>query len=295
VKEVLMILNPRAIPEAIESLNTLDIEKVWFRAFDEPSVCEAMNNFVADTDYDYYWIIADDVIVNNRPLEVLRPLIQEGKVVSGYCRWFEGSEYVNLLHKPISCVYACDDPNYQFLKRLNEVNPERYSWIQKVPEVKPDDDSVNDFMFYDMDSTKSRYFYDEVQSMGQEPIKTYFSGWSFTGASRDVWLKYPFMCSLMDSQSDIKFSVRYINDDGGEIFSHKEAYFHHMKKNTNILVDEWKVGVEPPTVYRGTGFVDRSKIKNQDIIFVDGDFSPKDRDYDILSEESYATDVEVKL
>ena len=77
MKEVLMILNPRAIPEAIESLNTLDIEKVWFRAFDEPSVCEAMNKFVADTDYDYYWIIADDVIVNNRPLEVLRPLIQE--------------------------------------------------------------------------------------------------------------------------------------------------------------------------------------------------------------------------
>ena len=34
-KEILMILQPRAIPEAVESLNKLDIDKVWFRAFTE--------------------------------------------------------------------------------------------------------------------------------------------------------------------------------------------------------------------------------------------------------------------
>lgn len=35
VKEILMILQPRAISEAIEILNKLDIEKVWFRGFTE--------------------------------------------------------------------------------------------------------------------------------------------------------------------------------------------------------------------------------------------------------------------
>jgi len=39
--EILMILQPRAIPEAIKSLNNLKIDKVWFRAFDEPSFVES--------------------------------------------------------------------------------------------------------------------------------------------------------------------------------------------------------------------------------------------------------------
>ena len=61
--EILMILQPRAIPEAIDSLNKLDIEKVWFRGYDEYHVVQRVNHFIQTTNYDYYWIIADDVVV----------------------------------------------------------------------------------------------------------------------------------------------------------------------------------------------------------------------------------------
>ena len=86
-----MVLQPRAIPEAIESLNTLDIEKVWFRGYTEMELETVLNDFIKDTDYDYYWIIADDVVVDNKPLEVLRPKLYDGEVVTGYCKLLTAS------------------------------------------------------------------------------------------------------------------------------------------------------------------------------------------------------------
>ena len=58
-----MILQPRAIPEAIESLNRLDIDKVWFRGYTEKELEVHLNDLIEYTEYEYYWIIADDVIV----------------------------------------------------------------------------------------------------------------------------------------------------------------------------------------------------------------------------------------
>ena len=110
-KEILMILQPRAIPEAIDSLNKLDIEKVWFRGYTEMELETVLNDFIKNTDYDYYWIISDDVVVDNKPLEVLRSKLYEGEVVTGYCKLHQASELVNICENmweyglPIEKVY----------------------------------------------------------------------------------------------------------------------------------------------------------------------------------------------
>ena len=263
--EILMILQPRAIPEAIDSLNKLDIEKVWFRGYDEPSVCKALNEFVRQTDYDYYWVIADDVIVDNLPLQVLRPMLDKYEVVSGYCKWYEDCDYVNLLHSPIQCVYGGEHETYGFLKQLNRAIPSRNAWINRIPPKKPEGEEVWDFMFYDMWHEQSCFKMEEIEDRENPEIETYFSGWSFTGASRKIWLNYPFECSVMDCQSDIQFSIRYVNRDGGIIHSHKDAYFIHLKKNTDILMSEWLVGVEAPITYLGKGKIHREDIGVENI------------------------------
>ena len=214
---------------------------------------------------DIYWDIADDVIVDNLPLQVLRPMLDKYEVVSGYCKWYEDCDYVNLLHSPIQCVYGGEHETYGFLKQLNRAIPSRNAWINRIPPKKPEGEEVWDFMFYDMWHEQSCFKVEEIEDRENPEIETYFSGWSFTGASRKIWLNYPFECSVMDCQSDIQFSIRYINRDGGIIHSHKDAYFIHLKKNTDVLMSEWLVGVEAPITYLGKGKIHREDIGMENI------------------------------
>ena len=52
---VLMIMQPRYIDEAINSLKeNIDIPKVWFRAYTESQVMDQMNKYVRETDFSHY-------------------------------------------------------------------------------------------------------------------------------------------------------------------------------------------------------------------------------------------------
>jgi len=292
-KEILIILQPRAIPEAIESLNKLDIEKVWFRAFDEPSVCESINQFIRDTNYDYYWVIADDVIVSNAPIEKLRPLLYQGKVVTGYCKWHNKSPYANLLHKKIKTTYITEHPNYRFWVSLNKANAKRNKWIKNIPPNKPISKSEeNKYIIYDINISDMCYSINEISEMKSEPIKTCFGGWSFTGASKEIWLKYPFQCSIKGCESDMNFAHRFVNEDGGIIHSHKDAYFEHLKTNQNILTKNWLVGVEPSISYVGQGKINRDEIKSKNILFQQKEFSLRGMDSEILTDNLHISTIE---
>ena len=51
---VLMIMQPRHIDEAINSLKeNIDIPKVWFRAYTEPQVMAQMNKFIKETNFSH--------------------------------------------------------------------------------------------------------------------------------------------------------------------------------------------------------------------------------------------------
>jgi len=99
--DVLMILQPRAIPEAISSLRGLAIDKAWFRAFDEPAVVAAVNDFVQQTRYTNYLIVADDVVVDQSALDCVREMLQRHEAATGYCHLAAGDERVNLTRSPV--------------------------------------------------------------------------------------------------------------------------------------------------------------------------------------------------
>ena len=262
-----MILQPRAIPEAIESLNSLDIEKVWFRGLSEPSVCKALNQFVENTDYDYYWIIADDVIVDGKPLEVLRPLLQEGKVATGYCKLSQTSEDVNLTTAPMEYTHYEESDVWDYYKSLNRFIPNSVRLRKDIVDYEVDDGRWwENLLGHTTDFCYS--VSGEVQNKGIDVFKTYFAGWSFTGASRQVWMKYPFMVSVLGEHSDTQFALRYVNRDGQDIYTHKDSSFIHLKEvNNDALVRNWLVGVERPVVHIGQGVISLDELDNGNILW----------------------------
>ena len=277
-KEILMILQPRAIPEAIDSLNKLDIEKVWFRGYTEMELEIVLNDFIKDTDYDYYWIIADDVIVDNKPLEVLRPKLYEGEVVSGYCKINQASDFVNLSfeqndkHYDDLQVYHLHEmikqsPIQTFIKKEHWLKNEKYYTFLESNKNKGLDfwkDRINALIF-----TKMMKF-EEVKQMDEGFFETYFAGWSFTGMDRETWLNYPFQCSLNGSGTDSQFAMRFFDsEDESKIYTHKDSYFIHLKEeeteDNSYLKRNWLVGEEEPIVHFGDGKLLRDEIETEHI------------------------------
>jgi len=273
--EILMILQPRAIPEAIESLNKLDIEKVWFRGYTEMELEIVLNDFINDTDYDYYWIIADDVVVDNKPLEVLRPKLYGGEVVTGYCNLYQESDFVNLsLRKlpyliPESEVYN----NYQVIKS-GEIIPDE-DVGDKYAEFYSRLLENRDYVFWKHRLQELHLFppylisQEQVNSMGDDYFLTYFAGWSFTGMSKEIWLKYPYQCSGKGIGTDAQFAMRFFEaDDNNRIYTHKDSYFIHLKEEPTdggFLKRNWLVGEEEPVVHFGDGKLLREEIDAENI------------------------------
>jgi len=277
--EILMILQPRAIPEAIESLNKLDIEKVWFRGYTEMELEIVLNEFIKNTDYDYYWIIADDVVVDNQPLEVLRPKLYQGEVVTGYCNLYQGSNFVNLSLSRIPYLFQESEVHhhYQQIKHqglhLEEnVDDEYEEFCSRL--IKNKD---YDFWKHRLQELHLHppYFMsqEQVDFMGDKYFQTYFAGWSFTGMSKEIWLKYPYQCSLKGGGTDAQFAMRFFEKEHeGKIFTHKDSGFFHIKDvnaaEGGFLKRNWLVGVEEPLVHFGEGKVSREEVDEKDIYLV---------------------------
>ena len=278
-KEILMILQPRAIPEAIESLNTLDIEKVWFRGYTEMELEIVLNDFINDTDYDYYWIIADDVVVDNKPLEVLRPKLYEGEVVTGYCKLNHSSDYVNLCSGKLRLKYG----EFEITHLHNQI---KHTSMQNIIQERHWEKNKKYYDFLDSNRAKGLEFWryrinqiiiensmlpiQEVQKRNDDFFETYFAGWSFTGMSKETWLKYPFQCSWNGNGTDAQFAMRFFeSNNGSKIYTHKDSHFIHLKEeetdDNQYLKRNWLVGEEEPVVHFGDGKLLRDEIESEHI------------------------------
>lgn len=277
-KEILMILQPRAIPEAVESLNKLDIDKVWFRAFTEMELEFVLNDFIKNTDYDYYWIIADDVVVDGKPLEVLRPKLYEGEVVSGYCKLNQASDFVNLSFEQNDKQY--DDSQINHLYQTIRYSPietfiETEHWLKNQKYYTFLESNRNKGLGFWKDRINALTFnkmmkFEEVKQRGEDFFETYFAGWSFTGMDRETWLNYPFQCSWNGNGTDAQFAMRFFDSDSSnKIYTHKDAFFIHLKEeetpDNEFLKRNWLIGEEEPVVHYGEGKLKREEIEASQI------------------------------
>ena len=273
--EILMILQARAIPEAIESLNSLEIEKVWFRGYTEVELETHLNRFIEQTDYDVYWIIADDVVVSEKPLEVLRPLLSESDVVSGYCRLFESTDRVNLSLSPIRAGHIKSHAglggmfrHYKKMEEMQKTHEFVGGFSSPYVGISMDDDDVSAWVnLGTFEEDMGGFMTIQEVERFDKPFRSYFAGWSFTGMKREVWLNYPFQTGIHGSATDAQFAFRYVHKDDGVILTHRDAHHIHLKAEDTTHVQNWIVGVDEPIIHFGEGVSEVSKIPETSVWF----------------------------
>ena len=69
---VLMILSVRNIQSIIDCYNNLNCEKIWFKGFPEYELVTHINNFIQNSNFQYYFIVSDDVYIHYDKFEELK-------------------------------------------------------------------------------------------------------------------------------------------------------------------------------------------------------------------------------
>lgn len=94
---LLVILNPRHIPECVEAFEALDIDRAWVTGFREPELAAPLQE-LAHSGYDPLVVCSDDVVVSQKALDAVLELYATGvaPVVTGFCNLDETDDRVNL-------------------------------------------------------------------------------------------------------------------------------------------------------------------------------------------------------
>lgn len=170
-KNCLIVLNPREIDVCMSSIRSLDIDKVYFRAFDEPNLCGPINTFIRKYDYDNYLVISDDVIVTNHALSLVVGLLEYHEAATGYCLVSQEDDFVNITRSPLvrrqGFLYGPTLEDYEF------------------------------------------YYKREVELFKNPIFVSWFGGWCLTGFSKKAWLSNRFVVMPSGRQSDYATCLEY--------------------------------------------------------------------------------------
>lgn len=84
-RHALLIMNARDIEECVRSLGGLEVDRFWLRGFAEAYLEGPIGDLIAATDYDYYSIVSDDVVVTPAAFDAVRLAADDDVAVSGWC------------------------------------------------------------------------------------------------------------------------------------------------------------------------------------------------------------------
>lgn len=208
-RDLLIILNPRRIQECLDSFNELRVDKLWIRNLTESQIEEGWGEIMAKTaGYDWMCVISDDAIVRKPAFDAVRALSRRHPVVTGYSTLDSRDWRVNLTKEPLA------DPGGEAFNPYGHV-------------------------FYQLD---------EVLSWPTETVPTFLCGFTVTGMSRDLWVRYPFQAEF---GSDTNL-CRRLNRDRVPIVAAREGFCWHVKETWNQADTEPRkrllIGEEPPSV-----------------------------------------------
>lgn len=114
MKTLVIVLNPRQIPQCVESIKDLKTDKAWCSNFTEYELMEVIPQIVNDTNYDLYSIIADDCVVTQTALDAVTGLNKAGHpVTTGYCNLDLTMPEINICKSPLSKP-APEEDAYEF-------------------------------------------------------------------------------------------------------------------------------------------------------------------------------------
>lgn len=149
---LLLILNPRAIPECIDALRNLrGVDKAWLSYYTETDLETVLPRLIDAYPYQRYSIISDDTTPTQEALDAILDLHDEhpNAVATGWCNLDSVS----------------DRATYNPLPLRTSTGP-----------------SAHTYSFTSITTAR------ELTT----PARTYFHGYVLTTMTRELWLRYPF-------------------------------------------------------------------------------------------------------
>jgi hypothetical protein len=101
MKPLLMVMNPRTIPQCMEALEALQIDKVWLKNWTERELIAVIADVVENTDHDVIGLVSDDTTPPQSTLDLILDAFEPSAVYTGYCNMDEKTENVNLSSAPL--------------------------------------------------------------------------------------------------------------------------------------------------------------------------------------------------
>lgn len=191
---LLLVMNPRRIPEALDALNALEIDQCWMSNYWEKELEPVVKRIVYSTVYTHFLMISDDGTPTQQALDlVLRHLASgDHPVVTAYCNNDAESPHVNLTRSPF---------------RRHDVSvPSDHDWYTRA----------------------------EVESWPDDLVPSFFTGMCLTAMSREMWIKFPFHAVTREGeprgyQSDWSLSTR-LQRAKVPIVAPRGAFVRHLKQ-----------------------------------------------------------------
>ena len=218
---VLMIMQPRYIDEAINSLKeNIDIPKVWFRAYTETQVVDQMNKYVRETDFSHYIVMGDDGVVSKAAADTI---LKYGEKVKNdvFTGWMNMNLEKDGSFSKISTV--CQGRFPPLIN--NAVGPGREGYPPR----------------------KTVKWVESQEGF----IQTAVACFAMSLARREMFLKFPLQTYPNGWSSDHHWSYR-LQRAGITVWTHPEAFIKHLRRGWKPWRHNWLVGnVKPETVYEG--------------------------------------------
>ena len=205
MNNVLMIMNARNISAFRECINKLNISKVWFKGYSEFELNTEINKFINETNFDNYFIVSDDLIINENDFKFLEEQLKTYPIVTGWGVWRQNSDWTT--------IYLQD--------KIHLYNQGTHSPIFK--------DHYNIVKTYEIDSLPNHF-------------ETAFTGWFYTGVRRDIWLKYPYQTMatyhhMYGASTDAHWSKRILKDNIYKQMCFKQARVLHLSYTGRDYID----------------------------------------------------------
>lgn len=209
---VLLQMQPRQLDECIESIyQNVNIPKVWFRAFDEPSVCAAMNEFVATTSYSHYIINSDDVIVYKDAFDCVMNHAEKYKVFTGWVN-------MHMIGDKMSDISNVTKGRLT-LRGQFPVREDYPPWhtIEKVRQL-----------------------------IG--PQETSYASFAISCFAREVLTKYLLQTYSNGNSSDHHLAYRMQKDGNYKVYTDRDAFCLHLRQGWGPYKKKWLVGNRKPEI-----------------------------------------------
>lgn len=192
MNNVIMIMNARNQSTFRDCMDKLNISKVWFKGYTEFELNTEINKFIQETQFDNYYIVSDDLVIQPKAFELLQEKLKTHPIVTGWGVWRQNFDWTTIHRQDKLYVY--------------NQGPSLPMWRKHFQTVRT----------YEIDTLP-------------EEFETAFTGWFYTGARREIWLKYPYQTmgvykNQPGASTDAHWSKRILK--GGE---HKQMCFKQAR------------------------------------------------------------------